>query len=1168
GTGDRVRRLAGGELAFLGRLDHQVKVRGFRIEPGEVEAALASHPGVREAAVIAREDLPGDRCLVAYWVPEPGPEPAVAELRSHLRRRLPDAMVPSRFVALPALPRPAHEEGPESGGALRTPVEEAVAAIWSAVLGSPVRDGEASFFELGGHSLLAVQAQARVRGQLGVDLPLRTLFEAPTVAAFAHRVEEALYGAAGLERPPLVAAAAGRDLPLSVAQQRLWFLDQLEPGSAAYNLPAAVGLSGRLSPAALVAALGQVVARHAMLRTRFASVAGRPVQRVAPAREGVPFPLPLADLSGLPGEHAAAEMRRLSASEGELPFDLESGPLLRALLLCRSVDEHVLLLTLHHIAADGGSIRVLAAEVAALYEAALAGAASPLPPLPLQYGDYAVWQRDWLRGPVLETQLAFWRKRLAGAPAALDLPTDRPRPAVTGAGGSRSGLHPVLFEPGLAAPLAALARSEGATLFMALLAAWKILLHRSSGEVDLAVGVPVSNRHETALEGLIGLFINTVVLRTSLEGGPAFRELLGRIREEALAAYTHQDLPFERLVEELAPERSLARAPFFQVMFDVRDATLDRVGLPGLDLALVPAESSRSKFDLILSLERSGDALGGVLEYRLDLFEPETAARLVRQIATLLAAAVRDPDTGIGVLPLLSPAERQEILRVWNDTGTPYPPASLEELFEEQAERSPEAPAVSFGGRTLTYAALDAAANRLARRLHAWGVGPDVRVAVCAERGCELIVAFLAVLKAGGAYVPLDPEYPRERLALMLADSRAVLALAGEPWVSTLAETGVPVVRLGAEGGEGPEGDARPARPWGSWPERLAYVMYTSGSTGRPKGVGVTHRNVVRLVRNTDYVSFEPADRVAQVSNSAFDAATFEIWGALLNGAGLVGIERQASLAPAELARHLAEERVTTLFLTTALFNQIAREAPRAFAGLRHLLFGGEAVDPRWVREALSQGAPERLLHVYGPTETTTFATWQRVPEVPAAAVDVPIGRPIANTRAYILEAHLEPAPVRGAGDLYIGGDGVARGYLDRPDLTAERFLPDPWSPQPGARMYWTGDRARFRADGAIEFLGRLDHQVKIRGFRIELAEIEAVLLEQPGVHEAVVVAREERPGDKRLAAYVTGAGLEAAALRQSLRSRLPAYMVPAAITLLPALPLTPNGKVDRRALP
>ncbi len=953
--------------------------------------------------------------------------------------------------------------------------------------------------------------------------------------------------------------------PLSFAQQRLWFLDQLTPGSDVYNIPVAVRLMGRLETQALEKCFDEIVRRHEILRTTFTTVDGNPAQIVGTHR---PLRLELVDLSEAAPDEREAQVSQLIADESQRPFDLSSGPLLRAILCRMDAEDHILLFVIHHIISDGWSTGVLIREVAALYQAFSHGRQSPLGELPIQYADFARWQREHLQGERLELLLDYWRRRLDGCPPMLELPADRPHPVVA----SFRGAHQSVTLSGkLSNAIKALSQRERATPFMTLLAALQTLLYRYTGQEDICVGAPIAGRDRVETEGLIGFFVNTLVIRAGLGGDPSFREMLGRTRESALGAYAHQELPFETLVEKLQPERDLSQTPFFQVAFAYQNAVAEALELPGLTLSRVELKHRTTKFDLTVAATETPDGLNLLAEYSADLFNDDTIARLLGHYQTLLEAAVADPDRRISNLPLLTEAERRRHLSEWNDTASEYPrDKCVHELFEAQAERRPDAIALALEDEHLTYRELNRRANQLAAYLRKLGVGAETPVGFCLERSAEMVIGILGILKAGGTYAPLDPAYPKERLAFMLEDTRAPVVLVQRRLIEHLPEHQACVVRIDDDWELiAQESEANPAP--GVMAEQLAYVMYTSGSTGKPKGIGITHRAINRLVFNTNYIEITPDDRMTLASNSAFDAATFELWGALLNGARLVGINREVALSPRDLAAEICAQGVSVMFLTTALFNQMAREVPAAFGSVGNLLFGGEAVDLHSVKEVLKHSSPARLLHVYGPTESTTFATWYQAQSLPEDAATAPIGCPLANTQVYLLDRNLQPAPVGVVAELLIGGDGLARGYLNRPELTAEKFIPNPFSAEAGARLYRTGDLARYWPDGAIEFLGRLDHQVKIRGFRIELAEIESVLAQHQAVREAAVLAREDVAGEKRLAAYVAlepGAALTGAELRSFLRQKLPEYMTPSVFVELDALPLTPNGKVDRRALP
>ncbi|HEX9669920.1 MAG TPA: amino acid adenylation domain-containing protein, partial [Thermoanaerobaculia bacterium] len=849
-------------------------------------------------------------------------------------------------------------------------------------------------------------------------------------------------------------------------------------------------------------------------------------------------------------------------------FDLARGPLVRAALVRLGREDHVLLLALHHIVTDGWSMGVLLREVAVLYRAFAARQPSPLPPLGVQYADFAAWQREWLTGETLATQLAYWREALAGAPAVLELPADRPRPAVQT---FRGGTLPFRLPPELTAALHALARRQGVTLFMTLLAGVQALLHRLTGREDLLLGSPIANRNRAEIEGLIGFFVNTLVLRGRPQGEMPFEELLARAGETTLEAYAHQDLPFEKVVEHLQPRRELSHAPLFQILVLLQNAPIALPQLPGLTVEPFALAGKTAKFDLTLAFVEGRDAAGGLLaaaEFATDLFDGATVQRLLGHLSTLLEGAVADPAARLADLPLLSAVEREQVVVAWNRTATAYPrEATVHALFTAQARRTPDAVAVACGGETLSYAELDARAERLAARLRALGVGPEIAVGLCVERSLELAPALLGILKAGGFYVPLDPQVPRERLAFMVEEVRAAVLVTQEHLAGLLPDRPgcVRVLVPQALGGE----EAPAQAGAGGDAANLAYVMYTSGSTGRPKGVAVSHRNVVRLVQETDYVHFGPDEVFLQFAPVSFDAATLEIWGPLLNGGRLV-IFPPGPASLEELGEAIAREGVTTLWLTAGLFHRMVERHLERLRPLRQLLAGGDVLSSSHVRRALAGLPGVALINGYGPTEGTTFTCCHSVRTAPVEGAGVPIGRPIANSRAYVLDGALRPVPVGAVGELYASGDGLARGYFGRPGLTAECFVPDPVSAEPGARLYRTGDLARWLPGGELEFLGRIDDQIKLRGFRIELREIETALAVHPAVREAVVLAREEEPGEKALVAYVVpvGAGLEVSELRFFLAQRLPDYMVPSAFVLLEALPLTPNGKVDRKALP
>ncbi|HEY9422995.1 MAG TPA: amino acid adenylation domain-containing protein, partial [Thermoanaerobaculia bacterium] len=974
----------------------------------------------------------------------------------------------------------------------------------------------------------------------------------------------------GYERPappaavlaiPRAAAREKEPLPLSFAQQRLWFIDQLEPGHPAYNIPLALRLTGAMEPRLLERIFSEIIRRHETLRTTFASGESEPVQVIAAPE---PFELPVLDLSHLSKDRREAQALALALSEGRHPFDLQHGPLLRLVLVRLAETDHLLLLTLHHIVSDGWSMGVLLREVLALHEAFSQGLPSPLAELPVQYADFAVWQRSWLQGEVLDVQLDFWKQQLAGAPAVLELPLDRPRPAVQTFRGATRPLHLGLD---LSEAVRDLCRREGVTPFMVLLAAWAVLLGRHAGQDDVLVGAPIAGRNRREIEGLIGFFVNTLVMRSDLSGTPSFGELLGRVRRTALDAFTHQDIPFERIVEEVVVERNLAVSPLFQVLFVLQNVPTEELEVPGLVFSPLDVDTGLAKFDLSLAMQERPAGFVGTLEHNTDLFDSSTVERLLARFAALLETAVNDPSLSVENLPLLLPWERQQALVEWTDTRSPVLSVCLHELFEERAKLHPDAAAVSFLGETWSYGELDRRSGLLAERLRNLGVGPEVPVGLFTERSLEMVAGLLGILKAGGAYVPLAPFYPIERLEWMLRDTGAPVVLAQEGLLSRVPAG--PWQAFGLESlSQGSAGlSAAPAWSAGASPDNLAYVLYTSGSTGKPKGVAVPHRGVVRLVRGRDDLSIGADEVWLQLAPLAFDPSTLEIFGALVNG-GRLEVFGPDKPTIEELGRTVESAGVTSLWLTSGLFHQVAESDLRPLRGLRKLLAGGDVLSPAHVRRALEELPGCRVINGYGPTENATFTSCHALTAPSQVDGPVPIGRPIANTRVYLMDRRGQPVPPGVPGELLTGGDGLARGYHGRPDLTAELFVPDPFAEQPGERLYRTGDLARWRPGGEIEFLGRIDQQAKIRGFRVEPGEIEAALGEHPAVREAAVVVA--GAGEAcQLVAYCSWHEEkgDAAELRRFLLQRLPEHLVPSAFVILPELPLTVNGKVDRKAL-
>ncbi|MCA6221494.1 non-ribosomal peptide synthetase, partial [Photorhabdus antumapuensis] len=1180
-TGDLARYLPDGNLVFVGRNDQQVKIRGFRIEPGEIETRLAEHAAVREAVVLALGDGQ-DKRLVAYVVAQTDEELANS-LRIHLSTMLPDYMVPTAFVRLDAFPLTPN--GKRDLRALPIPGEEAfarqiheapqgemetaLAAIWRELLGVERISRHDNFFALGGHSLLAVRMINRI-ATLGIELPLTTLFKSASLSAFAEAISTRLDGQhnklpaivlPAIVLPEIVPISRHGKLPLSLAQQRLWVLAQFEGVSETYHIPMVLRLHGQLDITAWQQALNTLFARHEALRSIFVAVNGQPQVELLPAEFGLP--IKHYDLRKAPD--VETELEFLGAQEAKTPFDLACGPLIRSALVQLANDDYLFLLTQHHIISDGWSLEVLKSELSALYSACLNQQPDPLPPLTIQYPDYAAWQRQWLSAERVQAQSDYWRTVLADAPVLLDLPTDRPRPAEQSFAGNFLSIK---LNAELTRSLKHLSEQQGTTLFMTLLVAWATVLSRLSGQEDVVIGTPSAGRSRQEVESLMGFFVNTLALRIDLSGRPNVIELLTRVRQIALAAQEHQDLPFEQVVEIVQPPRRLAHTPLFQVMFAWQSNEHTEWVLPGLAVSPVAPLLDIAKFDLELNLSEVDGRIVGYLNYATALFDQPTIERYVGYLYTVLREMVANAQQSVSEIDILALSERQLLLENWNATETLYPrQLCIHQLFEQQVEKKPEATALIAGDKRLSYAELNGYANWLAAQLIEQGIQPDDHVAILLERSAELVAAQLAILKIGAVYVPIDPRVPDERKNWLINDCSAKLLI-------TDAQSDIPVglvvplFRLSNEIGTSREEEGfNPNLRRSS--TKPAYVMYTSGSTGTPKGVVVPHRAVVRLVINNGYAEIGQDDRVAFTANPAFDASTFEVWAPLLNGGALVVIDHATLLTPQALIRVLQVQGITVLWLTIGLFNRLAAALSPIFSQIKVLIFGGDIPDPHVIAQVLGNHPPQQLLQAYGPSEGTTFTTMYRIVALPQGTTRVPIGRPIANTRVYLLDSDGQLVPPGVTGEIYVGGDGVACGYLNRPELTVERFLADPFSDKPGARMYRTGDLARYLPDGNLEFLGRNDQQVKIRGFRIEPGEIEARLTELPVVREAAVLVLNDGQ-DKRLVAYVVAEvddGL-ATRLREHLGTILPDYMVPAAFVRLDGFPLTPNGKLDRRALP
>jgi pristinamycin I synthase-3/4 len=1178
-TGDLGRWTGDGELVVVGRADAQVKVRGFRIEPGEVESHLRAVPGVSQCTVAVREDRPGEKRLVGYVVPEPGADTDPVALRASLTGNLPDYMVPSAVVVLDAIPLtgngkvdrralPEPDFGELSRGrAPRNAREEMLCGVFAELLGLESVTIDDSFFDLGGHSLLATRLISRIRSALGVELTVRDLFRAPTVAGVAERTES---GDTAPVRAALTAQERPERVPLSFAQRRLWFLDRLEGPSATYNIPVVLRLSGALDAVALEAALGDVVERHEALRTVFPSHEGEPYQHVLDPEQARPA------LTALePG--ADAWDGALDAAV-RYAFDLEREVPVRAWLLREGPEEHVLVLVVHHIAGDGWSMAPLLRDLGRAYRARSGGGAPDWEPLEVQYADYALWQHGVLSGTegadsLLDTQADFWSNALSGAPEVLDLPSDRPRPAVASYRGDVLSFD---IPADVHRRLARVAADHDATLFMALQAALAVLLDRMGAGSDVPIGTPVAGRTDQALEDLVGFFVNTLVLRTDTSGNPGFGELLARVGEADLAAFAHQDLPFDRLVEAVNPPRSTAHHPLFQVMLTLQNNAEVSLELPGLRVAEEPFRTGMAKFDLTFVLrERRGPdgapaGIEGGLEYATDLFDPESARLLAARLCRLLDSASADPGRGVRDLPLLTPGEYRYAVEEYNGTAVAGRPRALvHELFEDRAGENPDAVALVSGDESLTYAELDARANRLAHHLVSLGVGPESAVAVLMERSVQQMVATLAIVKCGAAYVPLAASFPPSRVRTVMSETGArVLVTDGAgrdgAVVAAEAERGTSVTVAEDLPEDGPE-HSPGVRVDG---QALLYVMFTSGSTGRPKGVAVNHHNVVELVLDHCWDG-ENHRRVMVHSAYGFDASTYEMWVPLLRGSTLVLAPRTDGDARV-LADTIRDHGVTAAYFTTGLFNVMADECVESLSLLREVWTSGDVASPAAVQRVLDHCPDTVVVHGYGPTETTVWSSYQAFDTSRRDLGELTLGTPMDNTAMYVLDDRLRPVPPGATGELYVGGDHVARGYVGRPELTAERFVADPLG-DPGRRMYRTGDLVRWTRQGQIRFIGRVDGQIKIRGFRIEPAEVEAVLGAWPGISQCAVVVREDRPGDKRLVAYVVpeaGREPDREALRQSMGEDLPDYMVPSLFVTLDRLPLNGNGKLDRRALP
>jgi amino acid adenylation domain-containing protein len=1173
-TGDCARWRADGTLEYRGRVDRQVKLRGYRIELEEIESVLGSHPDLLQAAVEMREDMPGDKRLVAFIVPRPGSTLSAGRLVQDMKQSLPQYMLPSTFVELTSLPRTEH--GKLDRRALhvardsrasyfdltsayappRNTTEELLSQIWAEILHVSDVGIHDNFFELGGNSLLATQVVSRVRSLLKRDVPLRSVFEAPTVANLSRLIDETEEPGNKPDLPSIARVSRGKPLPLSFAQERMWFLYQVAPGSSAYNIPASVRLRGPLNKDALRCSVAELVRRHESLRTTFAEVGGEAVQIVHSTLD----PLWVEeDLCALPRDDRERAASELATAEARRPFDLITGPLLRVLLLQVEEEQHVIVLTTHHIIADQWSYGIIARELVNEYNAHCEGTVRPLQPeVEFQYADFAQWQREWLNGPVLEEHLAFWKSRLLDL-SPLTLPTDRPRPTRH----SFEGDHVSLDLPwSFIQLLKQVTVAEGVTLYMVFLAGFFALLHRLTGHRDVVIGTPIANRNWLPIEGMVGTFVNTLVLRSDVSGEMDFRRLLRMVRDVSLDAYAHQDLPFEKLVEALQPDRGQGGLPIVQVLFNFANTPFARTDFK--HLSWLPYEISRgaAQFDLTLSIDPMASRKA-YLEFNTDLFDRETIERWLQHYLTLLEAMVERPAQSINRLPLLRNRERRLITGSWNATGTMFDgEPTISQLFESQVERSPLKPAVTDEHGVLSYSDLNKRANQAARYLQERGVGPEVVVAVHMERSSELLVCLLGIMKAGGAYLPLVPGLPARRIAVMLETGQVGCLVTTSALASILPRQQSPVVLFDQEW-EAISRESSENIPQRAGAGNLAYVLFTSGSTGVPKGVEIEHRGLTNLVQSMRRrPGISEHDVLLSVTPLSFDIAGLELYLPLVAGAGILLASSQQAVDGTWLTTQLDKGEATIMQATPATWRLVAQAG---WWGARKVtvLCGGETLSADLAQALNSRAAA--VWNLYGPTETTIWSTVERVQP---NGRPIPLGRPIANTQVYVLDSNLEPAPIGIPGELYIGGAGLARGYRGNPQLTSERFFPSPF--QEGARLYRTGDQVKWLSDGRLEFLGRIDSQVKVRGFRIELGEVETVLGQVPTVNQAVVVVREHE-GEPQLVAYVAlkhPGSFDSLEMRRFLRDRLPDYMIPSAIVPIEAFPLTANGKIDRRALP
>jgi amino acid adenylation domain-containing protein len=1166
-TGDLGRVNTDGNLEFIGRIDKQVKIHGYRIELGEVESLATQFPFVRECVVVAKKQG-NEMRLVAYCTSNAEGEPGLdlASLRNHLRKHLPEYMVPGACVLLPEMPLTAngktdrrvleemeYREACEADEMPRSPEEDIISGIWTELLKVERVGVHENFFAIGGHSLLATQVISRMRKIFDVQLSLGVLFDTPTISELAREVRAA-YRRNQQSAPPISRTEIYRELPLSFSQQRLWFIDQLNPGNAAYHMCFGLRIRGALAKDSVWKSVREIVRRHEVLRTSFPAREGQPVQEIS---EDPTVETGEVDLRHLQGEQQQFEAQKLIRDHAEKRFDMARGPLVRVLLLQLNEHEHLLLVTMHHIVSDGWSVGVVANEFGRMYRADVNGEASPLPPLTIQYKDFARWQREWLRDEALEQQLTYWKKHLESM-EVLELPTDYPRPAMLS---QRGGELKFGLSIDLTKKLAALTQSEGATLFMTLVAGFQTLLARYSGQTNITVGTAIANRNHIETEPLIGCFASTLVLQVDLDDDGSVRELLRNVRRTTLEAYRHQDVPFEKIVEELAISRDLSRTPIFQVMFVLQNMPQGAVNMEGLDLEIVPLQAGFAKFDLTVALAETPAGIEGVVTYSTDLFTQPTVERMMKHYERLLSEMVRDADCTLGALVLLSDAEKLQLTKEWNMTAVEYPFIAVPEMFSLQASRTPQAPALVYGGRRMDYQTLEKLSNQLAHRLQSLGGGQDTIVAVCLPRTLEMVIALLGVLKAGAAYLPIDPDYPEKRLEYLFQDAGARIVLTTDSIRGQLPLRELPVICL-TPGNDSLQG----------WPsdfpgvkverEQLAYVIYTSGSTGNPKAAAISHQALSNYLHwsSQAYELNKPGMGSPVHTKLTFDLTVTSIFPALITGKCLDLLEE-----PDGLVQAMKEPRQYSLIkLTPAHLRMLGGGMAEA---ARILVVGGEALFYEDVREWVKLGVV--VVNEYGPTEATVGCCTYSAEASFSLHGPVPIGRPIANVQLYVLDRKMNPVPMGANGELYIGGAGLARGYLNLPGLTADRFRPNPFSSQ-GERLYRTGDRVRFRPDGNLIFLGRLDNQLKLRGFRIEPDEIEAQLRRHQDVTACAVVLWGEYDSQK-LVAYVEcreGTNLTPRQLQVFCREHLPNYMVPGDFVVLDQLAMTPHGKIDRQKLP